>query len=577
MSKVIFDIEANGLEPTKVWCIAAKVYGQSWDAKFFGPDQIHNFYDWLMYVKADTLIGHNIIGYDLPVLMKLTKFIWQGKIEDTLVMSRLDNPSREGGHSLESWGQRMNFPKQDFHDFDNYSEKMKEYCINDVDVTYRIYDMLSKTNLSKDALKLEHHTAEIIQQQKDNGWLFNSQKATVLLAELKQEMVNAEKEVHEVFEPLPVFKPLQFPSKPYTLDGEISGNFLRQLDALAFLDDELGWGCWTLPPFNLGSRQQIGRYLMHYGWKPLEFTETGQPKVSETILEGVDIPEAQLIAKYLMLQKRVGLVSSWIDSIDIKDERIHGSVNSCGAVTGRMTHTKPNLAQVPSSHSPYGKECRELFIVPKDYKLVGCDASGLELRMLAHYMNDSDYTKEILHGDIHTANQNAAGLESRDAAKTFIYAFLYGAGDEKIGSIVKGSREDGRLLKEHFLSNTPSLKSLRERITTESESGKIKGLDGRNLHIRSSHAALNTLLQSAGAIVMKKALVILDGYCKDYQIDYKFVGNIHDEIQTEVREDQADMFGQFAVASIVEAGRVFNLNCPLDAEYKIGNSWADTH
>jgi len=192
-------------------------------------------------------------------------------------------------------------------------------------------------------------------------------------------------------------------------------------------------------------------------------------------------------------------------------------------------------------------------------------------------MNDSDYTKEILHGDIHTANQNAAGLESRDAAKTFIYAFLYGAGDEKIGSIVKGSREDGRLLKEHFLSNTPSLKSLRERITKESEGGKIKGLDGRNLHIRSSHAALNTLLQSAGAIVMKKALVILDGYCKDYQIDYKFVGNIHDEIQTEVREDQADMFGQFAVASIVEAGKVFNLNCPLDAEYKIGNSWADTH
>jgi len=577
MSKVIFDIEANGLEPTKVWCIAAKVYGKSWDTQFFEPSQVRNFYKWLMEVDADTLVGHNIIGYDIPVLNKLTNFVWQGKIEDTLVMSRLDNPSREGGHSLDAWGKKLGKQKQEFTDFDSYSEKMKEYCINDVEVTYRVYDLMTKTNFSPESLALEHKVAELINQQKQNGWLFDFEKATGLLAQLKQEMFNAEKAVHEVFVPLPTFKPLKFPSKPYTQDGEISSNLLNQLDAMAFLDDEQGWGCWTAPPFNLGSRQQIGRYLMHFGWEPKEFTETGQPKVSETILESVDIPEAKLIAKYLMLQKRVGLVSSWLESMNIEDNRIHGSVNSCGAVTGRMTHTKPNLAQVPSTHSPYGKECRELFIVPKDYKLVGVDASGLELRMLAHYMDDKEYTKEILHGDIHTANQNAAGLESRDAAKTFIYAFLYGAGDEKIGSIIGGSQKDGRLLKKHFLSNTPSLKSLRERVISDGESGTIVGLDGRNLHIRSSHAALNTLLQSAGAIVMKKALDILYEMCMEFQLDFKFVGNIHDEIQSEVREDQAEMFGQFAVASIVEAGKYYKLNCSLDGEYKIGNSWADTH
>jgi DNA polymerase I-like protein with 3'-5' exonuclease and polymerase domains len=341
-------------------------------------------------------------------------------------------------------------------------------------------------------------------------------------------------------------------------------------------DTHTEWGHDTYPEFNLGSRQQIARYLQHFGWKPKQFTELGTIIVSESVLETIEIPEGKLIAKYLMLQKRLGLVSAWIDAID-KGDRIHGKVNSCGAVTGRMTHSKPNLAQVPASSSPYGEECRELFTVEEGYKLVGMDASGLELRMLAHYMNDEDYTNEVIHGDIHTANQKAANLETRDKAKTFIYAFLYGAGSRKLGKMTGGNAEDGRRLQRDFLNNTPALKKLRINITKSSESGSIIGLDGRVLHIRSPHAALNTLLQSAGAIVMKRAVILLDHFSRVYKIDYKIVGQIHDEVQAEVEESKAEFFGDLAVSCIRKAGKDFKLNCPLDGNYKIGTTWKETH
>ena len=236
------------------------------------------------------------------------------------------------------------------------------------------------------------------------------------------------------------------------------------------------------------------------------------------------------------------------------------------------------MAQVPAVYSPYGKECRSCWIAKDGYKVVGVDASGLELRMLAHYMKSEEYTNEIINGDIHSLNQQLAGLESRDTAKTFIYAFLYGAGDERLGSVVGGSKGDGRLLREQFLYRLPSLKDLRDRVIQKvSERGTLKGLDGRKLFVRSEHSALNTLLQSAGALVMKKALVLLDEYAKLWEIDFNFVGNIHDEIQSEVIADKAEEFGKLAVSCIREAGNRFNLNCPLDGEYKVGDSWEQTH
>ncbi len=277
-----------------------------------------------------------------------------------------------------------------------------------------------------------------------------------------------------------------------------------------------------------------------------------------------------------MLQKRIAQIDSWIGAVQ-EDERVHGFVIPNGAITGRMTHRNPNMAQVPSVNNPYGKECRACWTVDEGNVLLGVDASGLELRMLAHYMNDEVFTNEIINGDIHTANQKLARLESRDKAKTFIYALMYGAGDEKLGKVVGGTTSDGKRARQHFFDNKPSFKSLRDRVQRASAKGYLKGLDGRKLYVRNTHSSLNTLLQGAGAIVMKKALVLLDKTLQLNTVDYKFVANIHDEWQIEVPKDKAEFIGKFAVDSIIKAGEHFNLRCPLDGEYKIGGNWSETH
>ena len=575
--KIVFDIEANGLTPDKVWCIVAHIVGTEEFFEFHGFS-LYDFNEWLLGFDEDCeVIGHNIIGYDIPVLERLlgTDFS-KCKITDTLVLSRLANPSRDGGHSLESWGQTLNQPKGDYNDWDNFSHDMLEYCVQDVKVNTLVYKRLLSDlkGFEPECINLEHQVQGIISKQIKTGWLLDQEKCFLLLAELKEKKYDLEDKVHEVFKPLPTF--IKKVTPKIKKDGTIS------VVGLKFLGEQWDtaiapFSRIDFPVFNLGSRQQIGRHLQYYGWKPNQFTEKGQPIVDEAVLRDVtDIPEAALIGQYLMLQKRIAQVQSWLDAVK-DDDRVHGYVNSNGAVTGRMTHSSPNMGQIPAVYSPYGRECRDVWTVPEGYKLVGMDASQLELRMLAHYMNDEGYTNEVLNGDIHTANQLAAGLETRDQAKTFIYAFLYGAGDAKIGSIVGGTSVDGKRLKEKFLANTPSLGRLRERVGMASRRGYVLGLDKRRVYVRSAHAALNTLLQSAGAVVMKKALCLLDEYAILWGIDYNFIGNIHDEIQTEVREEKAEVFGSLATSCMQASGLYYKLNCPLEGDYKVGNTWADTH
>ena len=575
--KIVFDIEANGLTPDKVWCIVAHIVGTEEFFEFHGFS-LFDFNEWLLGFDEDCeVIGHNIIGYDIPVLERLlgTDFS-KCKITDTLVLSRLANPSRDGGHSLESWGQTLNQPKGDYNDWDNFSHDMLEYCVQDVKVNTLVYKRLLSElkGFEPECIDLEHQVQGIISSQIKTGWLLDQEKCFLLLAELKEKKYDLEDKVHEVFKPLPTF--IKQVTPKIKKDGTIS------VVGLKFLGEQWDtaiapFSRIDFPVFNLGSRQQIGRHLQYYGWKPKQFTEKGQPIVDEAVLRAVkDIPEAALIGEYLMLQKRIAQVQSWLEAVK-DDGRVHGYVNSNGAVTGRMTHSSPNMGQIPAVYSPYGRECRDVWTVPEGYNLVGMDASQLELRMLAHYMNDEGYTNEVLNGDIHTANQLAAGLETRDQAKTFIYAFLYGAGDAKIGSIVGGTAVDGKRLKEKFLANTPSLGRLRERVGVASGRGYVLGLDKRRVYVRSAHAALNTLLQSAGAIVMKKALCLLDEYAILWGIDYNFIGNIHDEIQTEVRADKSDVFGRLATSCMQAAGLYYKLNCPLEGDYKVGNTWADTH
>jgi hypothetical protein len=438
---IYLDLEANGLTPDTIWCVVTKENGVT--LVHGDPDSLSE-----ALRGSQSVVGHNLIGYDMPVLERLWGItVAPERVLDTLVLSRLYEPSKSGGHSLRNWGECLGFPKGDHTDWSQLSQEMIDYCIRDVEVTEAVHQ-----------------------------------------------------------------------------------NLMQNIN----------------------------------------------PIVDEAVLETIDLPEAKVVSEYLMLQKRYAQVNSWLEHVK-EDGRVHGRVISNGAVTGRMTHQSPNMAQVPASHSPYGHECRSCWTVPEGKKLVGFDASGLELRMLAHYMKDEDYTNEIINGDIHTANQRLAGLESRNQAKTFIYALLYGAGDEKLGSVAGGGRTTGKKLRESFLNNLPSFAALKDRVSNASSRGYLTGLDGRRLQVRSEHSALNTLLQAAGAIVMKKALVILDDYAKQWKLDYKIIGNIHDEVQSEVAEKDAEKFGWLAVECLKAAGLEFNLRCPLDGEYKVGTTWADTH
>lgn len=600
MSSLVFDIEADGLDPTKIWCIVAqdittkKVYT-------FEPDNIAEGVDLLL--SAEKLIGHNIIGYDIPAIEKLCKVtLSDKKIVDTLVMSRLFNPTREGGHGLESWGYRLGYAKGDFKDFEEYSAEMLEYCVRDVELNTKVYRSLTleARNFSRQSMDIEHEVYKIMHQQRLNGFLLDMRWATTLVADLNEQLHAAEAEVHKTFMPKRIVTGLR---PTITKSGSVSkmaaviGNDTNK--KMRLRDDEYEQAKKEPTkvirrvehePFNLGSRKQIGEYLVEFGWKPKALTPTGQPIVDEGTLSKIkDIPEARIIARYLMLQKRIAQVSSWIKACE-DDGRVRGFVNPNGTITGRMTHSHPNMGQVPAIKKNkktgeflwgldgnYGTDCRRSWVVPAGKKLVGIDASGLELRMLAHYMNDEAYTYEILNGDIHTSNQNLAGLESRDQAKTFIYALLYGAGDAKLGTVVGGSKHAGAELRQRFFDNLPAFKHLKERVGRAAKRGFIKGLDGRAIYVRSEHSALNTTLQGAGAIVMKAALVIFNNKIKENKYDAKFVCNIHDEWQLEVAEDQAELVGQLGVDAIREAGEYLNLRCPLDGEYKIGDGWHETH
>lgn len=536
--------------------------------------------------KADTVVGHNLIGFDAQVLNRCwrTNLTWK-KLTDTLVMSRLLNPDIDGGHSLEAWGKRLGRKKSDYQriywrlkgkreydskDLSHWNNPniplMMAYCRRDVKVLVELYRHISplldawKTEVknksnNKDYLELEHEVAWIIKQQEQRGFLFDEHKAMRLLHTLQSEVSSLVEQLQVVFPPI--------------ITERYSAKTGKKLK-----DD--------VQEFNPGSRQQIAERLQQLGVKFDRITEKGSTVVNEEVLASIDIPEAKMINRYLLLQKRISQVSSWVDAVK-KDGAIHGGVITNGAVTGRMTHRSPNMAQIPNSGSEFGPECRDCFIARPGYTLVGADASGLELRMLAHYMGSRQFIETVVSGsskdgtDIHTINQKAAGLSTRDQAKTFIYAFLYGAGPAKIGSIVGGDAAVGKKLIAKFLKNTPALAALRTKVTAYADKGYMPGLDGRKVFVRSEHAALNTLLQSAGAIVMKKALTLLDNSIKSAKIDAHFVANVHDEWQIEVEVGREEEVGKMAVKAIEDAGIFYNLNCPLTGEWNAGLSWKETH
>ena len=544
MTEAVIDIETDSLNATKIHCIVARSYKTN-KVKTWVGQECKDFGVWSNQI--DTFIMHNGISFDAPVLNRLTgSNIKLNQVRDTLIESQLYNPIRDDGHSLEAWGKKLGYEKGNFHDFSEYTPEMLEYCKRDTEVTRLLAQKLEEegNGFSSKSYELERDVRAIIDKQEKNGFAFNLKDGTILLAQLQDELSELQRKAEKEFEPTIV----ELKTKTKKI------------------------------PFNIASRQQIADRLQKRGWKPKQFTDKGNVIINEAVLSKIKMPEAEMFNRYFLLQKRTGLLKSWISECQ-EDNRVRGKVMTLRTITGRMAHAVPNMAQVPSISSSYGRESRGLWGVDDTtkYRLVGVDASGLELRCLAHYMDDPEYTNIVLTGDVHTANQQAAGLRTRDQAKTFIYAFLYGAGPAKIGNVVGKGPAAGQMLIKKFLERTPALKRLRENVVRWSKGGTLPALDGRLLHIRSEHAALNTLLQGAGAIICKQWLVHIMERVIKAGLNVRLVASIHDEYQFEVAIPDVNRFCKLTKEAMTQTQKTLGVKCELDCDYKVGKTWAETH
>ena len=447
---LIFDVETDGLLDTLTTIHSLVIYDTETD-KLFSCKNIQcdmftgEFFSLQvglnMLQEAKEIAGHNIIKFDIPAIKKVfPSFNYTGKLYDTLLVSKLAFPDIgelddkyiskgvypasikppkqkskpiRGSYSLFAWGYRLGEYKGDYGQqeeaWTTWSYEMQKYCEQDVRVTTKLYEMLQKKSIPKNVIELEQQFAHIIGLQEQRGVGFDYNKAVDLAAQLNQQFYDLTTELKQIFPP-EVKEEVFIPKVNNKTRGYVKDQpFIKK----------------TIIEFNPASRQMVAdRLIKKYNWKPKRFTDTGQPKIDESVLETLDFPEAQKLREYFLLSKILGYLTegenAWLKLYNPKTKGIHGAVDTAGAVTGRCTHHKPNLANIPACDAFMGKECRSLFKARDGYTLVGCDASGLELRCLAHYMNDEDYTNEILNGDIHTKNQMAAGLPTRNNAKTFI-------------------------------------------------------------------------------------------------------------------------------------------------------------
>ena len=630
LKSLVFDIEGNGLLNIidTVWCICAKdlTTKDKIECRLLSKEE---YKQWLYdnFNDADELIGHGIIYFDLPVLEKL--FNWRPnentKIIDTLVMSRLANPDRPkpsrytgkaGPHSLDAWGCRAGKSKLFNEEWGSFSSNILRRCRQDVEINEFVYYTVSNElkSFSQESVELEHTIAKIITKQELYGIRFDLYRAKEYVNQLQSIIDDIDK---EVVPKLPkgceaIGRPV---TAPFTKVGKYKQNVVK------YYTDESGEVCDedlnnVAGPFSkirffdfpVNSSEKIKLYLLDNGWKPEKWNfsklknERTSPKL-EGDFEGVEGDIPNKIKKRITIRHRKSQIEGWIKNCNKINDNLYtlpAGANSCGTPTGRMKHN--TVVNIPKANTNketgelewdinkqevvFGTQMRSLFIPRDGYVLVGHDAKGLELRMLAHYMNDPAFTYELLNGDPHSFNQMKAGLETRAQAKTFIYALIYGAGDAKIGSIVGGDAKIGKEIIQRYFSELPSLGTFIEKVKRSSGRGTLKGLDGRILHIRKDDngrikrsTAPNTLLQSAGAIVMKKSCELLWDWIKSSDIKAYKVLDMHDEGQSEVLNDvnHIEPYCKFAVNSVIKAGEYFNLNIPLDADYKIGANMAETH
>lgn len=617
MKTLIFDLETNGLLDTmdKIWSCGIgdpetgditvySDYSDNYENLSVGLERLKN---------ADRVVAHNLIGFDFHALeMLYPNTLKFEQLYDSIVVAALLEPERKS-HSIKSYGEEFGAPKGDYTDFENFSQEMIDYMVRDVEINLRIYNK-QQTELTQgrtnwvDSINIEHKVQWCLSLQERHGFRLDLEAANELEGILRQEKVEIERQLQEVF-------PVQIvPAK-----GNYDWGDRRwcNIESTTPKVNRRPQGITKGTPytkvkeevFNPASRQQVVRRLaMKYPrWRPNVFTPSGIPQIDESVLSTMPIPEAKPLMRYFRIIKQLGQLSdgknAWL-KVE-KKGRVHGRVKSIGARTHRMSHFYPNMAQVDKKDT----RMRQVWVANEGHKLVGCDASGLELRMLAHYLGIWDkgqYANSVVQGtqsegtDVHTRTQKIAGLHSRNSAKTLTYAFLYGAGNDKLSQVMCDDAEAagqpqptgkgyklGKSTRDKLMTGIIGLDKLtaicKQR---DSVQGWLKGLDGRKVETNGQHSALNTLLQSAGAIVMKKALAVFHfelakdlGLVDDNYnpVGWNYVANVHDEIQISAEPEIAEKVGQAVADSIRIAGEQLELRCPLAGEYMIGQDWSETH
>jgi DNA polymerase-1 len=624
---VFADIETEGLDAKKIWCICTKEKDTGITNEFLNVHiDMAERARFVEYAKKVTRwVGHNFINFDGPVINRIVgPVIDMTKIVDTLVVS-MTVDFGIGSHSLATWGEKLGYPKDNFKDFEGgLTEEMLSYCHRDVEVTEQLFKHFSSQIKDKQwsqAMRLEHDVAIICQEMHEGGFEFDINSAEAMHLEITKRLQELEERIHQAFPPkLEVVKEIKYRTKA---DGELFKNVAEAIDTYPkteIVGDMLL--CYDYITFNPGSTKQRIERLWDAGWNPIDRTVGHRMALRDGNLDKLDYynkygwtvseenlktlpksaPEgAHALAEWLTLEGRRSTLSEWLQAFShSNDTRIHGSFMHIGSWTGRMAHRNPNMGNIPSVFhgepktavekvkSDYDGRFRDLWTTPEGCHLVGTDASGIQLRILADIMESKQYIKAIIEGrsedqtDIHNLNRKALGLAgiTRDMAKTFIYAFLLGAGTAKIAQILKTNMGQAGKAVNNFTESIEGLSRLKKKVIPEIASqGYFRGYDGRRVVVPSEHKTLAGMLQNGETLVMKYATRRWMEEASNQGLDFKVCTWVHDEWQTEVRGslEDAERLAKIQRDSIQWAGLELGIMCPLAGESSIGKSWKDTH
>ncbi len=599
MRLLIFDIETDGLLDTltKIHCMSVLDVDHPLCPLLFtdtprdGICDNGSLLDGVnMLMRADMIIGHNILHFDCPAIEKVLGVKFDVKFIDTQVLSELiwRDPRK---HSLGAWGERLGIPKQEYTGgWHEASKEMYEYCIQDLAVTLALWVHICNQKYDQRAIDLEHELAPILFKATQYGFKFDIDAARLLYAELIGRRKELKDDIDTYFKPWNESSDVVTPKKTLIYKDPIRAS--RTKDA-SFTPIKLKY-------FNPNSNTQIIRLLQEkYNWTPVQYTKNHNPKLNTGILAALPYPEAKQLTPYKMIQKRLGQLAegkkAWFNYIG-SDNRIHGEYKQNGTITGRCAHRNPNMGQIPATRSEYGAECRRLFIVDDGNELTGIDATSIELCCLGHYLapfDDGAFTQIIINGnktegtDVYSLAGKLVDV-NREKGKRIFLSWMYGAFNMLLGSLVdptlseRAMRKLGAYIRKKIESGVQGIPPLLEAIDAAyKRNGYLKGLDGRLLTTTKSHAYLNLLCQSAAGILLKRAMIILynklitDGYI--YGKDWGFCAFVHDEFQIESTKGLGEIIGQYGVKSIKEAGEFYDFACPLTGEYRIGTNWYETH